>query len=336
MLGLQFGAMLAGAVVTETVFSRPGLGRLVVSAILWKDYPLVQGIVLFMATMYVVVNLGVDLLAAWLRTRASATRPRHDHPRPHVRPCFHRGSRDPRRLGPARPPRTRHHAPRPPRHRLRRPRSPLRRVLVRHRPARARRLQPRHSCRARVAGARLHQRRHRRGARIGAGPRFRVLPGRHRHRAHARRRRHARLPGHPPGAGGHRGPRSQHHQRDDRGRRVHDPALRPPGPQHRAHRPPGGVHRRGQAHRGAGPPDHAAARAPQHGGAAARALDARIRACHLGGRRPELPRAGGAAADAGVGADDRGGTRRAGKGLVDFHLPGTRHIHRGHGDESSR
>ncbi len=69
MLGLQFGAMLAGAVVTETVFSRPGLGRLVVSAILWKDYPLVQGIVLFMATMYVLVNLGVDLLAAWLDPR---------------------------------------------------------------------------------------------------------------------------------------------------------------------------------------------------------------------------------------------------------------------------
>ena len=69
MLGLQFGAMLAGAVVTETVFSRPGLGRLVVSAILWKDYPLVQGIVLFMATMYVVVHLGVDLLAAWLDPR---------------------------------------------------------------------------------------------------------------------------------------------------------------------------------------------------------------------------------------------------------------------------
>lgn len=69
MLGLQFGAMLAGAVVTETVFSRPGLGRLVVSAILWKDYPLVQGIVLFMATMYVLVNLAVDLLAAWLDPR---------------------------------------------------------------------------------------------------------------------------------------------------------------------------------------------------------------------------------------------------------------------------
>ena len=69
VLGLQFGAMLSGAVVTETVFSRPGLGRLVVSAILWQDYPLVQGIVLFMAATYVVVNLAVDVCAAWLDPR---------------------------------------------------------------------------------------------------------------------------------------------------------------------------------------------------------------------------------------------------------------------------
>jgi peptide/nickel transport system permease protein len=69
ILGLQFGAMLGGAVVTETVFSRPGLGRLVVSAVLWKDYPLVQGIVLFMATTYVVVNLMVDICYAWLDPR---------------------------------------------------------------------------------------------------------------------------------------------------------------------------------------------------------------------------------------------------------------------------
>jgi ABC-type dipeptide/oligopeptide/nickel transport system permease component len=69
ILGLQFGAMLAGTVVTETVFSRPGLGRLVVNAILWKDYPLVQGIVLFMATTYVLVNLVVDICYAWLDPR---------------------------------------------------------------------------------------------------------------------------------------------------------------------------------------------------------------------------------------------------------------------------
>ncbi len=69
IVGLSFGAMLSGAVVTETVFSRPGLGRLVVSAILWKDYPLVQGIVLSMATAYVFVNLFVDIGYAWLDPR---------------------------------------------------------------------------------------------------------------------------------------------------------------------------------------------------------------------------------------------------------------------------
>jgi peptide/nickel transport system permease protein len=69
MLGLQFGAMLAGAVVTETVFSRPGIGRLVVAAILQKDYPLVQGCIVFLAVVYLLVNLLVDLAYAWLDPR---------------------------------------------------------------------------------------------------------------------------------------------------------------------------------------------------------------------------------------------------------------------------
>ena len=69
ILGLQFGNMLAGAVVTETVFSRPGLGRLVVNAILWKDFPLIQGTVLFIAVMYVLVNLIVDVSYAWIDPR---------------------------------------------------------------------------------------------------------------------------------------------------------------------------------------------------------------------------------------------------------------------------
>jgi ABC-type dipeptide/oligopeptide/nickel transport system permease component len=69
IVGLQFGNMLAGAVVTETVFSRPGLGRLTVSAILSKDYPLVQGCVLFLATSYLLVNLMVDIAYAWLDPR---------------------------------------------------------------------------------------------------------------------------------------------------------------------------------------------------------------------------------------------------------------------------
>jgi peptide/nickel transport system permease protein len=69
VLGLQFGGMLAGAVVTEVVFSRPGLGRLIVNGILWKDYPLIQGAVLFTAVVYLVVNLLVDLTYAWLDPR---------------------------------------------------------------------------------------------------------------------------------------------------------------------------------------------------------------------------------------------------------------------------
>ena len=61
ILGLQLGALLGGAVVTETIFSRPGLGRLAVDAILSRDFPLVQGAVLFTAVAYVLVNLLVDI-----------------------------------------------------------------------------------------------------------------------------------------------------------------------------------------------------------------------------------------------------------------------------------
>ena len=64
MLGLQLGALLGGAVVTETIFSRPGLGRLAVDAILSRDFPLVQGTVLFAAVAYVLVNLLVDVCYA--------------------------------------------------------------------------------------------------------------------------------------------------------------------------------------------------------------------------------------------------------------------------------
>ncbi|MFN8484124.1 MAG: nickel ABC transporter permease [Anaerolineae bacterium] len=62
IIGLQFGQLLAGAVIVETVFSRPGLGRLIVDAILNKDFPVVQGVVLVVATSYVIVNLFVDLI----------------------------------------------------------------------------------------------------------------------------------------------------------------------------------------------------------------------------------------------------------------------------------
>ncbi len=69
IFGLQFGQLLAGTVVIETVFGRPGIGRLIVDAILNKDFPLVQGIVLVIAISYVVVNLIVDLLYAFLDPR---------------------------------------------------------------------------------------------------------------------------------------------------------------------------------------------------------------------------------------------------------------------------
>ncbi|MCL4458466.1 MAG: ABC transporter permease [Chloroflexi bacterium] len=69
MIGLQFGFMLGGSVITETVFSRPGVGRLAITAILNKDFTVVQGTVLFIAVMYVVVNLLVDLSYAYLDPR---------------------------------------------------------------------------------------------------------------------------------------------------------------------------------------------------------------------------------------------------------------------------
>jgi peptide/nickel transport system permease protein len=69
MLGLQLGALLGGAVVTETIFSRPGLGRLAVEGILGRDFPLVQGTVLFAATTYVLVNLAVDVSYAIIDPR---------------------------------------------------------------------------------------------------------------------------------------------------------------------------------------------------------------------------------------------------------------------------
>jgi ABC-type dipeptide/oligopeptide/nickel transport system permease component len=69
MLGLQLGALLGGAVVTETIFSRPGIGRLAVDAILNRDFPLVQGTVLVAASVYVLVNLAVDISYAVIDPR---------------------------------------------------------------------------------------------------------------------------------------------------------------------------------------------------------------------------------------------------------------------------
>jgi peptide/nickel transport system permease protein len=67
--GLQFGQLLAGAVLTETVFTWPGIGRLLVDSILTRDYPVVQGAVLLIAISFIVVNIVVDLLYAVIDPR---------------------------------------------------------------------------------------------------------------------------------------------------------------------------------------------------------------------------------------------------------------------------
>jgi ABC-type dipeptide/oligopeptide/nickel transport system permease component len=72
ILGLQFGSLLSGVVLVEVVFSRPGLGRLLVDSITSKDYPTVQAAVLLIAVAYCVVNLAVDLAYQFLDPRTVA------------------------------------------------------------------------------------------------------------------------------------------------------------------------------------------------------------------------------------------------------------------------
>jgi ABC-type dipeptide/oligopeptide/nickel transport system permease component len=69
ILGLQFGTLLAGTIVTETIFSWPGIGRLAVQAIEARDYPLLQGCILLIAVSYVIVNLLTDLVYALVDPR---------------------------------------------------------------------------------------------------------------------------------------------------------------------------------------------------------------------------------------------------------------------------
>jgi peptide/nickel transport system permease protein len=69
VLGLQIGALMGGTVIMESVFALPGMGRLSLDSITRRDYPVVQGIVLLMATSYVLINLVVDLIYGWLDPR---------------------------------------------------------------------------------------------------------------------------------------------------------------------------------------------------------------------------------------------------------------------------
>ena len=78
ILGLQFGTLLAGTIVTETIFSWPGIGRLTVMAISSRDYPRLQGCILVIALSYVLVNLLTDVFYEFLLIRGCAC---HDYRR---------------------------------------------------------------------------------------------------------------------------------------------------------------------------------------------------------------------------------------------------------------
>jgi peptide/nickel transport system permease protein len=69
VIGLATGGLLAGAIVTETVFALPGVGRLVISSVLRRDYPVIQGVLMFIAAIYVLVNLLIDVLYVYLDPR---------------------------------------------------------------------------------------------------------------------------------------------------------------------------------------------------------------------------------------------------------------------------
>jgi peptide/nickel transport system permease protein len=69
VIGLQFGALIGGAVLTETVFGIPGMGRLMVTAIEGRDYPVVRGAVLLGTVVFVVINLAVDVMYKWVDPR---------------------------------------------------------------------------------------------------------------------------------------------------------------------------------------------------------------------------------------------------------------------------
>jgi peptide/nickel transport system permease protein len=69
VLGLQFGTLIGGAVITEYIFALPGVGRLVVDAVFARDYPQVQGVVLLIAVGFIVSNLAVDIVYGWLDPR---------------------------------------------------------------------------------------------------------------------------------------------------------------------------------------------------------------------------------------------------------------------------
>lgn len=69
VLGIEFAFLIGGLVVTETVFNLPGVARFLVEAILWRDYPVVQNLVMFIAAVVILANFAVDILYGWLDPR---------------------------------------------------------------------------------------------------------------------------------------------------------------------------------------------------------------------------------------------------------------------------
>jgi peptide/nickel transport system permease protein len=69
VIGMEAAFLIGGLIITETVFNIPGVGRFLVQAILWRDYPIVQNLVMFIALIVVSINLIVDLVYVWLDPR---------------------------------------------------------------------------------------------------------------------------------------------------------------------------------------------------------------------------------------------------------------------------
>jgi len=68
-MGGRIGRLIGGTVVLETIFSLPGVGRLVVTSIEWRDYPTVQSLIMLFTTVFILANLVVDISYAWLDPR---------------------------------------------------------------------------------------------------------------------------------------------------------------------------------------------------------------------------------------------------------------------------
>jgi peptide/nickel transport system permease protein len=71
VVGIHFGALLGGAIVIETIFDLPGLGKLLVTGIQRRNYPLIQAAALVIAALYILVNLITDLVIGWLDPRVA-------------------------------------------------------------------------------------------------------------------------------------------------------------------------------------------------------------------------------------------------------------------------